>query len=265
MQPINWTRHPVQPDDILDALKSIEGRTIWTHSLTPEGWQLAETLYHWAEVGLNNDNEPGWDIAVSYAKRAVCRRIDGFLLNNWSGHLLRLKNPAKLDYLRRIGIPIPQIVQRLVIESRNEVEHEYRSASKAEAVDAVEVAQLMLNATAGESSREPAILAGGTILASMNKKSSEPSFESHSIENLGEDPLVFVDYWETPTLVKVVYPKDHEIRHSELKNFKDEKAVDFTNRMRTFRNSDFFRRFVFAPHLDPTVVRFHQFKHQTGI
>ena len=42
---------------------------------------------------MSSSNELGWDIAVSYAKRAVCRRIDGFLANNW----LNLRRPSALQ------------------------------------------------------------------------------------------------------------------------------------------------------------------------
>ena len=109
MEPINWTRTRIEPEDILDGVKSIleliPRGELWTHSFIPPDWQSAETLYGWAEAGMSNDNELGWDIAVSYAKRSVCRRIDGFLVNNWMKHFEKKKNPDKLDYLRQIGIP----------------------------------------------------------------------------------------------------------------------------------------------------------------
>jgi hypothetical protein len=95
MDHINWKREIVQPADIIDGLKSIKGKIVWTHPRTPEGWLPAETLYQWAALGMGNDHEFGWDIAVSYAKRAVCRRIDGFLANNWLSHFEGRKYPEK--------------------------------------------------------------------------------------------------------------------------------------------------------------------------
>jgi hypothetical protein len=52
MTPISWKREIVEPADIIDGIKSIEGKTVWTHPLTPEGWLPAETLYEWAAAGM---------------------------------------------------------------------------------------------------------------------------------------------------------------------------------------------------------------------
>lgn len=77
MDPINWKRALVDPADILSGLKSIAGTTVWSHALTPDEWLPAEKFHEWAAVGVANPHALGWDMAVSYAKRAVCRRIGG--------------------------------------------------------------------------------------------------------------------------------------------------------------------------------------------
>lgn len=267
MDPINWKRKIVQPADIIDGIKSIEGKTVWTHPLTPEGWLPAETLYRWAVAGMNNQNELGWDIAVSYAKRAVCRRIDGFLVNNWLDHFGGRKYPEKIDILCKVGIAIPGIVHRLVIGSRNEIEHDYKSVCNNEAADAMDVAHLMLTATAIEVPREPVVMvAGGNVAVEMLIKSSEPRSENHKVNALGTDPIIFVDFLENPRRVKLMYPQDEEIRWAELNNFKKEEAIAFARHMRTYRPSSVGFGFIGVPkELLPTVLRFQVFKKQIGI
>src|SRR4051812_25601786 len=102
MAEFEWKRTRVDPEDILDALKTIGGRADWSVNLIPEDWLPAETLYQWAEIGLNNDHPLGMDIAFTYAKRAVCRRIDGLLLHNYCGKYERANYPQKIDILKEI-------------------------------------------------------------------------------------------------------------------------------------------------------------------
>jgi hypothetical protein len=102
---------------------------------------------------------------------------------------------------------------------RNEIEHNYQFVSGDNATDAVDVAHLMLSATAGEVTREPVVMAGGHVEVATGIKSSEPRFEFHKVNGLGADPLVFVDFLATPRQVKLVYPEDEEIRYADLKRF----------------------------------------------
>lgn len=95
MAELNWTQTQVKPKVILDTLDTIGGRAEWSVNLVPEHWLAAETLYQWAEIGLSNDNPLGIDIAFTYAKRAVCRRIDGLLVNNYCGKYNREYYPEK--------------------------------------------------------------------------------------------------------------------------------------------------------------------------
>jgi hypothetical protein len=266
MDPINWKREVVEPADSLDGIKLIEGKTVWTHPMTPEGWRPAETLSEWARAGMSNPNELGWDVGVSYAKRAICRRIDGFLLNNWLDQFSGRDYPEKIEILREIGIAVPGIVHRLAISRRNEIEHNYQSVSSDDAANAVDVAHLMLTATAGEATREPVVMAGGQIEVQTGIKSSEPRFEFHKVNGLGADPLVFVDFLANPRQVKLVYPKDEEIRYAELKKFKKDDAIAFAKHLRTYRPSQIGLGLFGVPkELLPTVHRFEEFKRQTGI
>jgi hypothetical protein len=266
MEPVSWTRSVIAPADILDGIKSIEGKTVLTHSLVPERWVSAETYFGWAATAMDYRDDSRCDSAVSYAKRAVCRRVDGLLLNNWLRHFQVKKYPEKLEMLCSIGIPVRGIVHRLVIGNRNEVEHDYKSASEEEARNALEMAQMMLNCTAFEAGREPVVIAGGGVLLAMAVYSGEPRIESHGVEGLGTDPIIFVDFLETPEQVKLVYPRDQEIRSAELASFKTHEAIAFARHMRTYSQSIVNLRSSWLPkELHPTVKRFQEFKRQTGI
>src|SRR5262249_53328525 len=151
------------PADILDAIKTINGHLNCHLSLVPEVWVEADQYLAWAQAGLTNDNPLGWEVGLTYAKRAVCRRIDGLLLNNYFGQFLRSKYPAKIELLKAIGIKIPNLVQSWIIEGRNRIEHDYSLADKEHATNAEEIAGLFLQATADEASRKVALIAGGAI------------------------------------------------------------------------------------------------------
>src|ERR1700722_13259932 len=134
MQVAKWSAKPVLPGVIIDAAKNTKiGNTpflSWfrdTSSSLYEVWVAAETYLDWAQAGLLEGNANGFDTALTYAKRAACRRIDGFLAYNHLSKFDRKSYPEKCDILRKVGINIPSIVHDLVIDPRNESEHRYQS------------------------------------------------------------------------------------------------------------------------------------------
>jgi len=75
-----------------------------------------------------------------------------------------------------------------------------------------------------------------------------------------------VDFLANPRQVKLVYPQDGEIRYADLKQFKKEDAIAFAKHMRTYRPSQIGLGLIGMPkELLPTVLRFEEFKKQTGI
>ena len=100
----------------------------------------------------------------------------------------------------------------------------------------------------------------------MGIKGSEPRVDFHTINGLGDDPIVFVDFLEVPALVKLVYPNDHEIRYAELNGFKKGEGIAFAKRMRSYQPSQFALGMIRLPRNSfPAVRRFEEFKRQTGI
>lgn len=235
MADLPWKRTQVEPEVILDALKSLGGHAEWSVNLVPEGWLPAEILYQWAEIGLNNDHPLGMDIAFTYAKRSVCRRIDGLLLNNYCGKYGRAKYPLKIEILKEIGIPIPNIVHKWVISGRNEIEHNYQGADKGQATDAVEIAQLFLNATATEAAREVVLVAGGSTMHTYGGEIQDPELARLNDLGFSRDPFVFADIADAPGVIKIVYPLETEISECPLDRMSQAQTVEFARIMRQYR------------------------------
>jgi hypothetical protein len=232
-----WTATAVAPVDILDAVKTIDGHAQWELSLVPENWVEADQYLAWAQAGLANDNPLGWEVGLTYAKRAVCRRIDGLLLNNYFGQYLRSKYPAKIELLKAVGIKIPNLVQNWIIQGRNRIEHDYGLADKEHATNAEEIAGLFLQATAEEAARKVALIAGGAI---MHHYGGEfPGIDTDRLNSMGlsANPIIFFDAYAEPVTVKILYPNDMEIRYAPAADFQTKEMIEFAERMRGYPSS----------------------------
>ena len=118
--------------------------------LVPQ-WNRAEEYVTWARTALGMASPLGQDAAVCYAKRAVCRLIDSLMLYNhlqrWAGD----NYPSKIEMLEKIGIEIKSVIYELVIDSRNDIEHNYSGATEKQARHAVELAEMAIPPLAEES------------------------------------------------------------------------------------------------------------------
>jgi len=90
-----------------------------------------------------------WINALGNAKRAIECRIDT-LLYNYCLHKKSEKEgwffPKKIEVLRELGIAAPNILKK-INKKRNELEHQYVKPTKGDVEDAIDVAELFLNAT----------------------------------------------------------------------------------------------------------------------
>src|SRR4051794_15439025 len=102
MQVEKWTPIEVMPGALLDSVRQTTiGNTPYlswfrdNRSSLFDEWARAETYLEWAQAGLEQCNSSGFDTALTYAKRAVCRRIDAFLAYNHLGKFDRKVYPDK--------------------------------------------------------------------------------------------------------------------------------------------------------------------------
>lgn len=142
-----YRRAVIQPQDFVDAIRSMGDGAFSGWSTAYANTIPAAEYLNWAEESGDVSTAKGADVATTYAKRAVCRRIDALLCDHHMWKIMRESYPDKLTCLSEIGFPAHRIVHTLVINIRNGVEHGYRQATAQEAKDSVQVADLFLKAS----------------------------------------------------------------------------------------------------------------------
>ena len=150
---ITWKKTDVAAQEILDAVETLVAGGNWHETDLIADWTKPELYATWARECLNRNDAFGWDTAICYAKRAVCRRIDGFLVMNHLGQFAGRHYPEKLEIITDIGIFAPEVIHELVIDPRNDIEHEYSSANRQTARRAVNMCDMFLKSTEVEAGR----------------------------------------------------------------------------------------------------------------
>lgn len=205
-----------------------------------QGWARPTAYLEWAQECLRRDDEFGRDAAVCYAKRAVCRQIDGLLTANHLGAFVGKKYTDKLDILTAIGLDDCEVVHELVIDPRNEVEHSYTSANTQEAKRAVQVANMYLKSTAEESARG-ANVAINWCLSSSSHSSCKPGHEFERVEftlHPDLDPMFLLDC-EKPNghVAMILLPRKSELDYCPLSAFNLNTAKGLAIRLRRQQRS----------------------------
>jgi hypothetical protein len=229
MKTEKWLRRKVEAANILDAAKTLPIRHAYISRFPDEAWVPAETYLTWAKAGLQQGDDAGLDAAVSYAKRAVCRRIDTLILYYHLRGYANRNYPPKIEALRDIGISIPDIVSRWIINPRNDLEHSYQRATPNMARDATEIADLFLPATREEAALGAVIGLGWTVQSSC---SEGPEGVTVELRDLGTAPMLFLDIFEQPEAAKIIFPTDKDILVAPLKDFPDKEAIELGKLLR---------------------------------
>ena len=225
-----FTVKRVEPADLISAAKTIPAHDArWCYWLA-DRWLPAERYLEWAQSSIGQSDELSLSNAVTYAKRAVCRRLDGLVLYNHLHSLIRNSYREKTQALEQIGIPVSDIVHDLVIEPRNSVEHEYSLPTEGGARHAVQLAQLVLGATENEADRDSIVALNSNLLY----RSETVAGRGTSVQFTGfsDRPMLFLDVFEERPEAKVVLPADQEIMLSELDLFSEDEAIELATAVR---------------------------------
>lgn len=220
----SFERHEVTAQDIVDSLRAFkkDGAGLFCTTLC-EGWLPIDAQLAWARRGLADGDDYGRSSALIYSKRAVCELIDSILIHHQMLAVLRKKYPERIKALNHIGIKIPDVIHKLIIEPRNKAEHDYRVPSKNEATHALDIAEMLLSALDNEVKHRPPVLYWpGLCYRSSSSPESGMRFE---ITEIGDHPFFFADVFESEPVAKIVYPKDQEMRVCTLDSFSFETAV----------------------------------------
>jgi hypothetical protein len=229
-----WTKNQARPEEILDAARTIrQGDTRIMVDLTPH-WVEARRFLEWANAALSRGGDDAWDAAAGWAKRAVCRRMDGLLTNNHLGNFLGESNRRKAEYLGALQIPGLQVIRDMIIDPRNDIEHAYASATEEQARRAWEVADLFLRATETEAA-SPAIETLGWHVSYSGQVCTKPGkeFARHEFSLRREQgPMLLVDGFAEPTEVLVLHPKDADVAICGLAAFSSKQIIDLNGMLR---------------------------------
>lgn len=215
-------------EDLLDAAKTIPLGEISTCNWLVQ-WLSPATSGEWANRGLTAGDAYSLSNAIVYAKRAAACRIDVLVQYNHLAPLTRASYPAKVTGLKQVGLEIPDVVQELVIDPRNDLEHGYVAPNPDVARHAVGVSKLFLRATQDEYER------GSIVAVHWN------AIGSHGFSNGGEfvqfrefnnRPMLFIDVFESPATAKIVDPAHQEVRLADLQSFTVDQAIALAQLLR---------------------------------
>lgn len=229
-----FRRKELEPADILSAAATIPVSDAHTCNWFQEKWITPQVYLEWARRSLSEGKDDYNLInAVCHAKRTACRIIDHLILSN---HLYVFKGknyPIKITALSQIDISIVPIVHKLVIDPRNQLEHEYERAHQEEAEEAVQIADLFLNASRTELERKPIVaLAWNVQVAHSIRVRNDEVQESVGFHGFSDHPMLFVDVFTEPAEVKIVHPDDQEIYFTLLSSFTEGESIVLAKKLR---------------------------------
>jgi hypothetical protein len=225
---LKLTITPIAAQDLADAAQTIALGDISTCDWLSH-WVSTATFLEWARRGFQEGDSYGLSNALCYAKRAACCRIDMLLQYNHLTPFSHKNYPTKIAALEQIGLNIPSIVHELVIDPRNEMEHDYQTPDNATARRAVDIADLFIRATDAEHKR------ASIVAVNWNVMGSHALANAREYVNFREStckPMLFIDVFETSAAAKIVDPANEEMRFAELNRFTDDQAIELARHLR---------------------------------
>jgi len=222
------SRTEVAAQDFLTAASAIPATNANTCSLNRH-WTKPATYLEWAGRGFRDADDYGLANAITYAKRAACCRIDGLIHNYHLQRLERASFPEKIEALEHIGIEIPSVIQELIINPRNQLEHDYVPPDADTARRAWGIATLFLTATDSVDSQESIIALNMNMqyTNAINHREQRVTFNGWS-----KGAMLFMDIFAEPQTAKIVDGEHQEVRYVELAKFTRQEAIELASILR---------------------------------
>jgi hypothetical protein len=149
-------------------------------------------------------------------------RIDRLIRNYHLQRLRRAAFPKKIEGLAAIGISIPSVIHELIIDPRNELEHEYLIPDPDVARRATDVASLFIAATDEADLQESIVAINSNYLyaGGLYKGQRIVKFEGWS-----DGVMVFIDIFNDPHTAKIVDGQKMEVCFTQLQEFSIDENV----------------------------------------
>jgi hypothetical protein len=228
MDHIDFVRKEVKPADIISGLNTFPLNNVLFSYWLENTWLTSEIYLDWAKRGIQKNDLYGYSIAITYSKRCVCRRIDALILYNHLYPYQKRNYPAKINALSEIGLKPARIIQKLIIDFRNELEHLYKKPTKEMAEDAIQLSEFYLDATQVELTNGSILVADSSFLFGQLFTDNKSTLW---FNGFSEHPMLIVDIFKNE--IKIVYPKDSEVIFAKKDLFSTQEAIQFANKLRT--------------------------------
>lgn len=220
----SYAERKVNPGELLDGLKTIDHQNRYFCSTTCREWIESNKYIEWAKEMILADTDCSRNAALVFAKRAVCREVDTIVVKSHMYSLVAKDYKQKLKALQQLECPAPTIIRDLILEPRNQSEHEYLLPTIKECEHAVEVAELIVERLSPFSEVNAPVF----VLPSCNVTvSSGPDYYRFHVDNMPTDPLVLVDICNANgKTISIIFPNDREILTADLFEFEFSESIE---------------------------------------
>lgn len=232
-----YTMTQITPLDVISGVETLKDTATiqkWLDFEEEKDVISSNTYLEWAQNGFDEGSDSGLSSCISHAKLAVRSMLDKLLIQNHLNKILGKNYPFKINTLKEIGILIPSVVHKLIIEPRNELEHKYAKPNLELAENALGVARL---AVGGISDKFGNIIALNWA-AIMNLKWGEtptefPGWNNNEFPQSGNTTILFVDVFDETPKALLIDEVSQEIRFAYLDAFSNNEAITFSQVLRS--------------------------------
>ena len=138
--------------------------------------------------------------------------------------------------LEKIGISIPSVVHELIIEPRNDLEHEYALPDQSRARNALGVAQLAVSGISDEFGNIVALNWSAIMFLigpDIENPAEFPGWSNKTFPQWGNRTILFVDVFDTTPKALLIDEASQELRFANLDSFSVDEAITFAQMLRS--------------------------------
>ena len=237
-----YTMTQIKPVDVISGVETLKDTATiqkWLDFEEEKEVVSSATYLKWAQGWLMIEgSDGGLSSCISHAKQAVCSMLDELSIQNHLSKILGKNYPFKINTLKEIGISIPSVVHKLIIEPRNELEHKYARPNHELAENALGVANL---AVEGISDKFGNIVAlNWTAIMNLRMVGESltefPGWTNNEFPHGGYTTVLFIDVFDETPKALLIDGAYQEIRFANLDEFNINEADSFFSSVALYRS-----------------------------